>query len=201
MVGASLKGQLASGGVIDVHVDGSALLPAPNADVRVYTLSYDTATGPKPLCGGANEAILFPGTWNLVTVRHQWDTNLFAVSCRGATFAKCEELGYKGDSLLDTYHQACVRALRADYCGDGVSHTVNGTQINLFDKLGRQADNQGWPVESNWTPDGATCIAKARIATSLVAPNVPACMASRALVPCVTSSWPTNVVIRTEVNR
>ena len=204
MVGATLQGQLSNSGTIALHVDSSALLPAPNADVRVYAISYATSTGARPLCvgaNGANEAIVFPGTWNLVSVRHQWDTNQFAVSCRGATFAKCEEMGYKGDGLLDSYHQACTRALRADYCGDGTSHTVNGTQINLSDKLGLQIDNQAWAIESNWTPDGATCIGKGRVATSLVVPNVPSCMALRALVPCVTSSWPTGVLLRTEVNK
>jgi ADYC domain len=78
---------------------------------------------------------------------------------------------------------------------------INGTQINVYDKLGLQVDDQGWSIESSWTPDGATCIGKGRIATSLVVPNPPQCMATRALVPCVTSLWPTNVVVRTEVNK
>jgi hypothetical protein len=203
MVGATLKGVLSNGSNLDLRIDASALLPAPNADVRTYTITYATTTGPKPLCvgpTGENEAILFPGTWNLTTVRHQADWNMSTVSCRGATFAKCEELGYKGDSLLDTYHQACVRALRADYCGDGQSHTVNGTQINIYDRLGKQTDNQTWSIESNWTTEGAICIGKGRLGTALTTPTVPQCMASRATIPCATTTWPGGVLIRTEVN-
>ena len=29
------------------------------------------------------------------------------------------------------HHQACVRMVRADYCGDGRSWTVNGRRVNL----------------------------------------------------------------------
>lgn len=202
-VGATLKGVLSDGSQIDLRIDGSATLPSPNADVRTYTISYSTTAGWQPLCTDpvlGNQAILFPGSWNLTTARHQADYNLFTVGCRGATFAKCEELGYKGDLLIDTYLQACIRALRADYCGDGVSHTIDGTQINIYDKLGIQRDTQTWAVESNWTTEGAICIAKGRVATTLSAPTVPQCMASRATVPC-TTLWPLGVLIRTETSR
>jgi hypothetical protein len=47
--------------------------------------------------------------------------------------------------------------LRADYCGDGVPHTVNGTQINIYDNAGVQADTESWVIDGEWTPDGALC--------------------------------------------
>jgi len=203
LVGAKLRGTMSNNGMIDLRIDASAMLPAPNSDVRVYSITYATTTGWRPLCvgpTGGNEAILFPGTWNLSTGRHQSDWNVFTVSCRGATFAKCTELGYKSDALLDTYHQACTRALRADYCGDGKSHTVNGTQINIYDKLGRQADDQSWSVEADWTTEGAICIARPRIATALTTPNVPDCMVSRARIPC-SATLQGSALLRTEVNR
>jgi hypothetical protein len=201
LVGATLSAQLSDWTTLAMRIDGTAMLPAPNADLRTYTITYQTSSGWQPLCPNANEALMFPGTWNLGTVRHQWDSNMFSLACRGATFAKCAELGYKGDNLLDTYHQACTRALRADYCGDGVSHTINGTEINIFDKLGVQTDTLGWTVESNWTPDGALCINKARVLTSLVEPDVSSCIAERARTPCVTQAWQGQVLIRTEVNK
>jgi hypothetical protein len=202
LVGTRMKGQLLGGGQVDLRIDASALLAAPNTDVRTYAISYATTTGTwSPLCAGANEAILFPGTWNATTVRHQNDDNLFSVSCRGATFAKCTELGYKGDSLLDTYHQACIRALRADYCGDGQSHTVTGTRINVYDKLGRQIDTESWTLEALWTPSGATCINQGRVAVVLTTPTVPECVASRARVACPATGWPPGMLIRTEISR
>jgi hypothetical protein len=33
-----------------------------------------------------------------------------------------------------------VRLVRADYCGDGIGHTRNGTPIDLFDRIGIQPD-------------------------------------------------------------
>jgi len=202
--GALLTAQLTNGLPLLLRIDDTAVLPAPNSDIRAYAISYPTLAGWMPLCTSAiygNQAIVLPGTWNLTTVRHQWDANMFSLACRGATFAKCVELGYKGDSMLDTYHAACVRAIRADYCGDGQSHTITGTEINIYDRLGRQTDTQNWSMESNWTPDGATCIHTARVLTSLVEPNVPACIAERALVDCGTGAWPSRVLIRTEVNK
>ena len=201
LVGATLQAQLTDGATLMLRIDATAMLPAPNADLRSYTITYQTSAGWKSLCANANEALMFPGTWNLGTVRHQWDSNMFSLACRGSTFAKCAELGYKADNLLDTYHQACTRALRADYCGDGQSHTINGTEINIYDKLGVQTDTLDWTVESNWTPDGALCINKARVLSSLVEPDVPACVADRARTKCVTPAWQGHVLIRTEVNK
>ncbi len=44
-------------------------------------------------------------------------------------------MGFNGRSLQD-YHQVCVRMVHADYCGDGTSHTHDGTLINFYDRLG-----------------------------------------------------------------
>jgi hypothetical protein len=57
---------------------------------------------------------------------------------------------------------SCVRALRADYCGDGTPHTVDGTLVNIFDAEGIQADSENWTPEAEWTPDGARCISQAQ---------------------------------------
>ena len=201
-VGASLTAQLTNGSRLALRIDATQVLPAPNDDIRTFSISYPSNDGWKPLCTTTtNEAIVFPGTWNLATVVHQWTPNMFSLGCRGATFAKCVELGYKGDDLIDSYHAACIRAIRADYCGDGQSHTITGTQINIYDKLGTQVDTQNWSLESNWTPDGATCIHTARVLTSLVEPDVPACIADLALESCRGNGWSNGVLIRTEVNK
>ena len=202
-VGATLTAQLTNGARLALRIDGTGTLAEPNSDVRTYSISYATSRGWSPLCTNAaygNDAIVLPGTWDLTTVRHQADANMFSLGCRGATFAKCVELGYKDDKVIDSYHAACVRAIRADYCGDGQSHTITGTEINIYDKLGVQSDAEDWSIESNWTPDGATCINKARVLSSLVAPDVPACIADRAQIECATS-WSSRVLIRTEVNK
>jgi len=199
LIGSTMQGQASNGSTVALRVNDIYALPSPNANVFAYVVEYQNTQGWQPLCAGANEALVLPGTWNYQTTRHQWDWNLMTLACRGATFGKCVELGYKSDLVLDTYHQACIRALRADYCGDGQSHTVDGTQINIFDKLGTQADTLPWNIEANWTPDGATCIDTARLASTLDG-SESECIHTRANQVCSTS-WSGSVLIRTEVNR
>ena len=61
--------------------------------------------------------------------------------------------------LLQPYHAACVRMVRADYCGDGRPHTVDGTWIDIWDGLGIQTrdERDGHPevFEAAWSPGGA----------------------------------------------
>ena len=62
-----------------------------------------------------------------------------------------------GITSLADYHQACTRMLRADYCGDGTPHTVDGTLINIYDGIGIQRDTDDWAFEAEWTTTGARC--------------------------------------------
>jgi hypothetical protein len=61
-----------------------------------------------------------------------------------------------------------VRMARADYAGDGVGHTRNGTLIDLSDRLGIQRPGDDPPgrvlaFEAAWGPDGAVCVRHTRI--------------------------------------
>jgi hypothetical protein len=73
----------------------------------------------------------------------------------------------KGKSLWD-YHQACVRALRADYGGDGDGYTRDGTLIDIFDRLGIQSPeadprDPALRFEAAWGADGAVCVRRTRL--------------------------------------
>ncbi|KAB0266066.1 hypothetical protein FEZ63_14995 [Microvirga brassicacearum] len=73
------------------------------------------------------------------------------------------------ETSLREIHAACVRMIRADYGGDDQSHTRDGTQIAFRDKLGIRdfpAGNE-MPFEAAWSPDGAVCVARARISELL----------------------------------
>jgi ADYC domain-containing protein len=172
LVGAQLVGLLANGDTLPLRIDSAATLPSPNTDVWAYGVSYQTADGWSPMCGsnpsGPILAVPVAGTFN-----YGWgvagggsytaDSSSFTFGCRGTAIAKCVELGYKpwqevdGASLAPAM-VACTRMLRADYCGDGTSYTVNGTPINLYDRWDIQTDTESWPVEAEWTADGAACI-------------------------------------------
>ncbi len=76
--------------------------------------------------------------------------------------------------------------LRNDYCGTGVSHTVDGTTLNLYDNLGIQVDNQSWPAEAEWTIAGARCV-NANNTTRYVRVRDPACTTPLQTTTCGSS--------------
>ena len=113
------------------------------------------------------------------------DRTTFTFGCRHqAALEKCVELGYKpwatGTAVTTTgapysigsladLHQSCVRAIRADYCGDGVAHTRPGTPIDIMDYASIQKHdptdiytNGAFTADAEWTSAGATCVSNLR---------------------------------------
>ena len=82
--------------------------------------------------------------------------------------------------------------LRADYCGDGTPHTVNGTLINLYDNASVQADAESWPVDAEWGPDGALCVNHNRGGTP------PSCYAQKYSATC--GNWASGALLIDEYN-
>jgi hypothetical protein len=76
---------------------------------------------------------------------------------------RIDDVAPDGQSLAP-YHEACVRVVRADYCGDGTPHTVPGVAIEMFDRAGvhTRRDPGYGTFEALWGPDGAVCLARAR---------------------------------------
>uniref|UniRef100_UPI00286BD6D5 ADYC domain-containing protein n=1 Tax=Chamaesiphon sp. VAR_48_metabat_135_sub TaxID=2964699 RepID=UPI00286BD6D5 len=100
------------------------------------------------------------------------DRTMFA--CTNGVAAKCVRLEYKPWKVLNgqslwKYHQACTRMLRADYCGDGLPRTREGTPIVIHDRLihNPQAPDQTPPdpqmsFEAAWDEDGAVYVNRPR---------------------------------------
>ncbi len=95
---------------------------------------------------------------------------VYSLQCSSGASGKCVRWGYKpwafgpsGKSLWD-HHQACTRMARADYCGNGVSHTKDGTMINMYDPLGiqRSETSPAFSFEAAWGAQGAVCVRKVR---------------------------------------
>src|SRR5439155_11394993 len=123
-------------------------------------------------------AIALRGTWIYTTGAPDGgarvaDPTKFTFACRGAALAKCAEWGYKPwvtirkcgsggactTTSLEAHHQTCTRMVRADYCGDGNSWTLAGTQIAYFDGIPIYSDAQpSWHFGAEWSPDGALCV-------------------------------------------
>ena len=174
-VGAQFLARLSSGGLLRLRIDDMEQGTDRDPDVFTYGVSFRVENEWYPLCGVDEEtgeavrAIPMQGKWDYAegvpgAGGRIDDPDSFTFACRGHALAKCIELGYhpwenlEGRSLAD-YHEACVRLIRADFCGDGVSWTENGTLINVYDDLGVQLDEAEWGVEAAWTQDGALCIA------------------------------------------
>lgn len=188
---AQLRGMLDDGTSLPIVIDQASTGTDPTtSDVYFYQASYATQGGYVPLCGvdstGAPAAaIALAGRWNYSTGvpgggSHIDDPNAFTFACAGYALEKCAAVfGYKPwDSLrtcqgngdghcrvvsMADMHQACTRAVRADYCGDGTSYTVDGTEIDIYDGYGYRLPVASWPFEAEWSTQGARCAARTRI--------------------------------------
>jgi hypothetical protein len=57
---------------------------------------------------------------------------------------------------------ACLRAVRADYCGTGVTHTIDGTHIDLYGVTEAHEIKAPYLLEATWNERGAVCLIHAR---------------------------------------
>lgn len=134
-------------------------------DLSHYSL-YVIETGDGPICGVAGDApvaaIPLRGQWN---DRGDWSPEGTTLACADGAIGKCVIWGYRPwEPGMRNYHQACIRMVRADYCGDGVGHTRDGTPIDVWDARGivRPDDVSGMMPEAEWGPDGATHVRRTR---------------------------------------
>lgn len=148
-------------------------------EIYLYTVLYENSTDSQwyNLCqpdqDNLTKAMLLSGQWD-ETGKHL-DNQEVTIACTSGVLAKCVRWGYKpwktlqGISLRE-YHQACTRMARADYCGNGISHTQDGTAIDLYDRLGIQqkTEDSGMVFEAAWGTDGAVFIDRPRYSETLV---------------------------------
>ena len=185
--GLVLEGERGDGTLVQLRVTGIA---EEGAGVWRYDLLYKPglANTWDPLCS-TGSAVVVSGRWNYQDGvpgggAFTADPTAFTVACPSSAIEKCvSHLGYRPWEQFGVFgtvsgvdlHTSCVRAIRADYCGDGHSHTTNGRLINIYDGAGVQADTETWPMEAEWTPDGASCVsAYARDALGITCSTVPA---------------------------
>jgi len=103
----------------------------------------------------------------------------FTFGCTTGVIAKCYRWGYRpwltgyGGANMSDVHWACTRAARADYCGDGTPHTLDGTTIDVWDRLPAPGPIEtragvfglpplGMIFEAGWDTGGAVCVSHAR---------------------------------------
>ncbi|HEX3757387.1 MAG TPA: ADYC domain-containing protein [Kofleriaceae bacterium] len=208
VVGSTWTGTATDGTTVKLRIDRSLAGTAPNTDLWFYGLSYQTTAGWQPLCGldATNQPILavsVAGVWGtsgLDTAHYAASTTQFTLACRGKTIGKCVELGYKTYKGYTNQLTSCVRLLRGDFCGTGDAYTTNGNELNLYDNVGVQTDTQVWPVEAEWTPDGARCVNSNNDARyQLVLSKDPKCL-KRSELPTCGASFASGAVLIDELS-
>ena len=195
--GSTLTGVLDSGeeivlkiNSVEVGADGRfrfGLTAGPSKDEATVSLcGVDAAGQPR-------KAIAVPGVWNTeagVDGGGAWsnDEGLFSFACDGSSIEKCVRLGY-GPEELDHFNRphrllACVRMLRADYCGDGSTWTTDGRLVEVWDSAGINTRSEpDWPREAAWTPEGAMCLDNPRLLFPDSSAS-PFCLARLKYLPC-----------------
>ncbi len=181
LVGAVLQGTSSDGKSVEVALCGAEPHPQDEKMVwyQVEIWNPVSSTWENPCVTTSRvlhpRVLAVPGVWDASGTRKDVQGR-FTLACENGAIAKCVNWGYKPWALQDgrpltDLHQACTRMARADYCGDGRSHTHQNTSIDMYDSLGlltrsTQA-SAGWDptrasFEAAWTPEGASCLARTR---------------------------------------
>ncbi|HYV48084.1 MAG TPA: ADYC domain-containing protein [Myxococcaceae bacterium] len=178
-IGSIVEAFSDSGERVRLRVD--AIDPDPTdaqRELTLYGLSAQAAGSEawQPYCApdreGKSRAIPVEGSWD----QHgDWSPGDGAITfaCTSGAIGKCMRWGYRpwkevGGTSLHDHHLACVRMVRADYCGNGTPHTRDGTLIEMFDPLGVRTRDPGDPknpfiMEAGWSPSGATYLYRPRL--------------------------------------
>ena len=95
------------------------------------------------------------------------EPGVFEIVCTSGARGKCVRFGYLPwiSAAMRNIYDACVRMVRADYCGDGAGTTCDGMRIDLDDDRGiQQSDsNPTQEFEAGWTVAGAVCVRHVRV--------------------------------------
>ncbi len=125
----------------------------------------------KPGPDGRALAMALPGRWRAGGASFSEELDDLTFTCTAGANGKCASMGFvpglstaDGESLTP-YFEACVRMMRADYCGDGRSFTVEGVPVELLDRAGRQPmwGERDLRFEAAWGANGAVCVHHPRV--------------------------------------
>jgi hypothetical protein len=181
LAGSAMTATLLNGTMAELHIDAVDEDALPGIDL--YTVSIFDGGTTVSACGydaqgSPIRALPLAGLWDYQNGAHIDDPAQLTLACDGAVLAKCARWGYApwidrtecdAQGHCQTVpgrvmHDACTRMVRADYCGDGVPHTRDGTTIDVWDAVGYLAETpgSGLLLEAEWSPAGAVCVAHTR---------------------------------------
>jgi hypothetical protein len=175
LVGARLV--VAMGGqAIRVRLDAVERDPdARNGTVWLHTFSAEMTDGSwRNVCDagpdGRRQGFPIAGRPRADGMLEPAEPGIFELACTSGALGKCVRFGYPpwgaatGAPPRDVYN-ACIRMVRADYCGDGTPTTKDGQRIDIYDDLGIQQheNDPAMDFEAGWSAEGATCVRHIRV--------------------------------------
>lgn len=199
-VSATLRGADVAGAELDLPGLGTVRIASAErdagsrfGDIWLYRVQLEDG---REICqpdpAGDTRLVFFPGRFDS-SMNYVDDPAEFSISCVSGVQAKCLRWGYRpwaaapvGGQPLAPHYNACIRAARADYCGDDQPTTRDGTLIDLYDQVGVQkpeADPRELQFEAGWAPHGAVCVNHVRIAENATLDGVRAACPRLAAAP------------------
>jgi hypothetical protein len=143
--------------------------------VWLHSFSTEMADGSRqPLCDpgpdGRRQGFPLAGRALSDGTMEPAEPGVFEIVCTSGARGKCVRFGYLpwiSAAMRDIY-DACVRMVRADYCGDGEGTTRDGMRIDLYDDRGIQQSGSDptQEFEAGWTAAGAVCVRHVRVKES-----------------------------------
>lgn len=153
----------------------------PGGSGRFFNVCPDVVNKPNKIA----VTVLGGETYNVDTKTVDPDTSRwFTLACRGEAAYKLKALGYgpnfTGGTLPSTpdERQATLKMITADYCGTGISHTMQDTPIQWNDARGSVTvgPTPGAQLEAHWGESGALCLStQRRDEIELACENLPPC--------------------------
>ncbi len=172
LVGATLT-ITTSGGILRLRIDAvERVWETGHAPVWLHSFSTEMADGSRQaLCDagpdGRRQGFPLAGRARSEGAMEPAEPGVFEIVCTSGARGKCVRFGYLPwiSAAMRNIYDACVRMVRADYCGDGAGTTCDGMGIDLYDDRGiQQSDsNPTQEFEAGWTVAGAVCVRHVRV--------------------------------------
>jgi len=164
------------GRAVRVRIDGvEPDLEARNGTVWLHTFSVQMADGSwENVCApgpdGRRQGFPIAGRPRADGSFGSAEPGVLELACTSGALGKCVRFGYPpwavpADAAPFELYNACIRMVRADYCGDGTPTTKDGQRIDVYDDHGIQKpDNEpDADFEAGWTSGGAVCVRHVRV--------------------------------------
>jgi ADYC domain len=167
LVGLIFASRSDDGASIEMRIDAVAAGADSGPDLYALSTRRSGETAWTPTCrpDQYGQRLGFP----LVDDNSPGRQHSVRIACTAGAQGKCVMRGYApwrhtatGRSLRP-YFDACVRMMRADYCGDGRSFTTEGRRVDAWDDAGvRPRSSNASRVEAAWSASGPVCLARSR---------------------------------------